>query len=113
DHHFLAEDLFGEGLLRLRAERLLALWSVDVQEANLVRLLVDQDVDRVAVRDLDDLARKRHRRIVSDSRRDQSQDQAETQPRHGVTSRGSSSDCLDSAPESSKTVPETFPTPYP
>ena len=56
DFHFLAEDLLGEGLLRLRAERLLALGSVDMQEANLVRLLVEQDVDRVAVRDLDDLA---------------------------------------------------------
>jgi hypothetical protein len=63
------------GLLRLRVKRLLALWSVDVQQTNLVRLLVEQDMNRVAVRDRDHLARKRHRRIVSDSRRDERHDQ--------------------------------------
>jgi hypothetical protein len=57
DHlHFLAEDFLAEGLRCLRAERLLALLCVDVQEADLVRFLVEEIVDRVAVGHLDDLA---------------------------------------------------------
>src|SRR5205823_1965534 len=61
-------------------------------------VLVEQDVDHVAVRDLDDLARERHRRIVSESRRDERQQQSETQPRHGFASRGAPSVRLRTVP---------------
>lgn len=56
DRDFTTEDDFGKSLLRLGAEALLDFWCIDALKANSDLLLVDQQLDGIAVRNADDSA---------------------------------------------------------